>query len=77
MVLVFFFLLFYSRHILNNPYAVIGPPIMPSDNGPLDPLAIGGSKQGWIGDRLAHNTGKMVKETIRMFHWSSQTKKYF
>ena len=74
MVLVCFFLPFYPRYILNDPHAMIGPPMMPSNDGPLDSPVIESSQQGRIGDRLVHSTRKIFKETIRKFHQSSQNK---
>lgn len=47
---------------------IIEYPITLSDNGLLDSPTIGNPKEEWIGDRLAHGAGKMVRDTIRRLH---------
>lgn len=40
---------------------------MPSNNEPLDSLAIGHPKEGWAGDRLVVGARRIFRKTIRKF----------
>jgi len=61
-------LLFHPSLAFNYPYTMTGPPIAHIDNRSLDSLRMGNPKEGWIGDRLARSTGKIVRDTIRKLH---------